>query len=211
MKRILTMLFLLALTISIFSVSAFAADSEPIAPTGSPTITEADGETIAPTDSETVFDEIYNKLLTHSDKILSALAFFASLFLLFAYKKGILPLIRGGLNTLSGAVGSLKEESKRVCEISEKSFTEAKDKLDIAEKALSELTKKLETVESELSKTKDIEVQALDFKLVLQTQSELLYEIFMSSSIPAYLKESVGERMCAMRKVLSESEAECDE
>ena len=195
MKRIITLLFLLTLIISMFSVCAFAAEEE-----------------VAPTpESTTVFEEIYDQVLAHSDKILSALAFLASLFLAFAYKRGFLPLIRGGLNAISNAVGSLKDESERASEISREALAEANDKLAVAEQSLSELTEKLAVFEQELGNTKDMKTKTEEFRLVLETQSELLYEIFMSSSIPTYLKESVGEKMCAMKKALGASEDGCDE
>ena len=78
MKKILNLFLLFAVVISVFSIPVFAAQGE-----------------FAAGESTTVFEEIYDKILIHSDKILSALAFLASLILALLYKKGILPLIRG--------------------------------------------------------------------------------------------------------------------
>ena len=108
-------------------------------------------------------------------------------------------------------MGKLKEESEKASEISAKSFSEAKDKLEITEKALSELTDKLVILENELKDAKDEQTKANDVKLVLETQTELLYEIFMSSSIPLYLKESVGEKINAIKRRLDTEEVSRDD
>ena len=38
----------------------------------------------------------------------------------------------------------------------------------------------------------------------MKAQVDMLYEIFMSSSLPQYQKDSVGEKISSMRKSLSE-------
>ena len=194
MKRILSLLFLLVIAISIFSMPILAAEGED-----------------ALSENTTFFEDAYNQILAHSDKILSALAFLASLFLAFAYRKGILPLIKGGLGALSATVNKLKEETERAGEISEQAIKEAKDKLVLTEEVLAELTEKLNVLEKELVKATEEQSKANDVRLVLQSQTELLYEIFMSSSIPMYLKESVGEKVNAMKKRLADSEVSSDD
>ena len=195
MKKILNLLIILAITLSIFTVTALASDGEAVTESG----------------NATFFEQIYTQALLHSDKILSALAFLGSLLLAFAYKKGILPLIRGGLSAITNAVGTLKEESEKANEISEKALSEAKAKLEATEASLSELCLKLEMLEQELKEAKNEQTKANDVKMVLESQTELLYEIFMSSSIPAYLKESVGEKINAMKKKLNTGEADSNE
>ena len=189
MKKFLTVILSLLVIFSLFTLTAFAAESEEVLGEGS-----------------NIFSEVYEIILRHSDKILSALTLCVSLFLTFAYRKGILPLIKGGLNTLGAAVTKLKEETDKASEISAKTIAEARDKLTIAEEALSNLTEKLEVLEERLAAAMEEQQKASDTKIILESQIDMLYEIFMSSSIPLYQKESVGEKISAMKKRLADSE-----
>lgn len=194
MKKILTLILSILLIFSLLSVTAFAAEA-------------AD----APMTESNVFDEVYKVILRHSDKILSALAFLASLFLAFAYRSGIIPLVKGGLNTLGTAVSKLKEETDRASEISAKTISEAKDKLADTEQTLKALTDKLSLLEEKLGLAIEDKERAADMKIILESQIDMLYEIFMSSSIPLFQKEAVGEKITAMKRRLLGSEADSDE
>ena len=193
MKKILTVTLAVLLILSLTSVSALASDGEEVAA------------------ESNLFYEAYSLILQHSDKILSALAFCASLFLAFAYRSGIIPLIKGGLNTLGTAVNKFKEEAEKANEASTKTLSEAKDKLSDAEKSINELTQKLVTVEERLAEAVEDKKRSEDMKIILESQIDMLYDIFMSSSIPLFQKEAVGERISAMKKKLLTSEAESDE
>ena len=194
MKKILTVTLSFLLVFSLLSVTTFAAE-------------ETGGEI---TESN-VYSEVYNVILRHSDKILSALAFLASLFLALAYRSGIIPLIKGGLNTLGAAVGKLKEETDKASEISAKTISEAKDKLADTEKVLATLTDKLSTLEEKLSYAIEDKERAADMKIIMESQIDMLYDIFMSSSIPLFQKEAVGEKISEMKRKLKASEADSDE
>ena len=193
MKKVLTVTLTLLLIFSLTAVSALASDGQ-----------DASAET-------NVFYEVYSVILQHSDKILSALAFCASLFLAFAYRSGIVPLIRGGLNTLGTAVNKFKEEADKANEASAKTLGEAKDKLCDAEKSITALTEKLGTLEDKLAEAIEDKKRAEDMKIIMESQIDMLYDIFMSSSIPLFQKEAVGEKISAMKKKLLVSEAKSDE
>lgn len=194
MKKILTLILSILLIFSLLSVTAFAAEA------ADASMTESN-----------VFDEVYKLILRHSDKILSALAFLASLFLAFAYRSGIIPLIKGGLNTLGTAVSKLKEETDKASEISAKTISEAKDKLADTEQTLKALTDKLSLLEEKLGLAIEDKERVADMKIILESQIDMLYEIFMSSSIPLFQKEAVGEKITAMKRRLLGSEADSDE
>ena len=179
MKKLLTVTLTILLIFSLMSVFVFANDGQ---------------ETAA---ESNLFSEIYSMLLQHSDKILSALAFCASLFLAFAYRSGIIPLIKGGLNTLGTAVNKFKEE--------------AKDKLCDAEKSITALTEKLGTLEERLAEVVEDKKRAENMQIIMESQIDMLYDIFMSSSLPLFQKEAVGEKISAMKKKLVTSEGESDE
>ena len=38
----------------------------------------------------------------------------------------------------------------------------------------------------------------------MQNQIDMLYEVFISSSLPLYQKEAVGERIAEMKRILNE-------
>ena len=127
MKKFLTLLTLLAVLLSAFSLVAFAE---------SPAATDT-----GVTEERTFFDEVYEFLTENADLILSALAFAGSLALAFAYRRGLIPLLKGGLGTLSGAVDSLKENSKTADGKAREILGYAAEKLDSAEKLISSLPK----------------------------------------------------------------------
>ncbi|MBE6644636.1 MAG: hypothetical protein E7612_04560 [Ruminococcaceae bacterium] len=202
MKKILIFTFILTALICCFSLTAFASEAEESKIVSGGALAENEA---LPTESVTAFEEIYDLVLRHSDKILSALAFVSSLILAFIYRRGVLPLIKGGLQAIGAAVDKLKAETEKASEVSESSIIAAKSKLEETEESMAALTEKLSTLEKELSLLRE-EAKLCDVKPVLESQTELLYEIFMSSSIPAYLKESVGERVAAMKKQLCAKE-----
>ncbi len=193
MKKVLTVTLTVFLIFSLLSVSVLASDGQ-----------EASAES-------NVFADVYSLILQHSDKILSALAFCASLFLAFTYRSGIVPLIKGGLNTLGATVTKLQEEADKASEASVKTLTEAKDKLTDTEKCLSSLSEKLDCVEKRLSEAIEDKKSAEDMKIILESQIDMLYDIFMSSSIPLFQKEAVGEKISAMKKRLLDTEEKSDE
>lgn len=194
MKKFLTLLTVLITLLSAFSLVAFA-------------------ETPDATDSEaaescTFFDEAYEFISENADRILSALAFIGSLALAFAYRRGLIPLLRGGLGTLSGAVDSLKENTEAADSKAREILGCAAEKLDSAERLMAELTEKLSSIEKELQLTKEEERRAADLRVIMSTQIDLLHDIFMSSSLPYYRKEEVGERVAEMKRALTATEEE---
>ena len=193
MKKILKVTLLTFLLISLLSLVAFADDGA------------------AAAEGKNVFEEIWELALRNSDTVLSALAFIASTLLALTYRRGMLPILRGGLNSVNTAVTKLRESAERASESSALAFDTAKEELQAAERSLTELRERLDSFEKELSslaKEKDI---LRDMKCAMETETELLYEIFMSSSIPVYQKEAVGERISEMKKKLGSQEAERDE
>ena len=155
-----------------------------------------------------IFETVYAEALKHSDKILSALAFSASLILALAYKKGLLPLIKGALSALTASVARLNEETESASLAAKRTVEEASAKLESSQMLLESLTERLEAIENELSANAEEQNMRRDIKRVMSAQVDMLYEIFMSSSLPAYQKESVGERISEMKKALTLSDGE---
>lgn len=162
-------------------------------------------ETEEYTESENFFEEIYEEILKHSDKILSALAFVASLLLALTYKKGLLPLVKGALSSLGNSVSRLKEETENATNTADENMRSAVAELQKAEDLIFSLSEKLETLEGELSEAKKERAENGDMRLIMKAQVDMLYEIFMSSSLPLYQKEAVGEKISEMKKALLKS------
>ena len=193
MKKIVTSLLIFLTLFSLLATFCFASETDN-----------------ASEEAGNVFSEIYDMIILHSDKILSALAFLASLVLAFSYRKGMLPLIKGGLNTLSGAVSKLKEETEQVSLISKETTDSALNRISDVSDLLFTLTEKLSALESELNFARQEQAKYSEIKIIMQSQIDMLYEIFMSSSIPLYQKETVGEKINSMRKTLSGLEVKSD-
>ncbi len=203
MKRIITLFFILTLTVCMLAVGASA---EPL----SNTEMTADGEETGrnevretETDTDTnPFESLYSLIYDNADKLLALLAFLGSIILTVAYKRGMLPLIKGGLGALGSAVKALKDEADRASCASSNGVQKAAEKLQRAEEILNLLTERIENLNNELSAAKDERSKYTDITTVLISQIELLYDVFMSSSLPAYQKEAVGERVREMKKLL---------
>ena len=156
--------------------------------------------------SENPFTSLFAAVTEYLPEILGALTFIGSLVLAFLYKKGLLPVVKAALSTLTGIVGEIKEKAEQG-ELTAKAEGEAlAARLTRAEDAL----RALDGSFSELSGIlKEAEGRAFDraaLSAVMTTQIDLLYDIFMSSSIPQFQKELVGESVAKMREALSGNE-----
>lgn len=188
MKKYSLILLTIIFTFVFLSVPAFAAEN-----------VDGAGETV----NGNFFEDIYNEILTHADKILSALAFAASLILAFTYKKGLLPLVKGALSSLGNSVSKLKEETENAKNTADENMKSAVAQLERAEELIFALSERLEALEHELDAAGEERAHNKDMRTIVKTQVDMLYEIFMSSSIPQYQKEAVGEKISEMKKTLA--------
>lgn len=196
MKKFFTIALVLFALIATFSVSCFAYGEEP----SDTSVAEKEE-----TPTENFFGIVYREILENSDRLLAALAFAGSLLVAFAYKKGLLPLIKASLGALSAAVARLKDESEKASAEACDAILSASDKLDSAGEVIDALGKRLESIEKQLKAANDRQKKGESIYSVINTQIDMLYEVFMSSSLPAYQKEAVGERVAEMKRSLAES------
>lgn len=178
------------MTVILFSVVSLTAFAE-------------SAESVSVAESASFFDEAYAFLTENADKIFSALACLSSFALALIYRRSLIPILKGGLGTLSGTVKELREDTEKAESASRDILEAAAVKLEYAEKVISELTEKLSEIESELRVTKEEEKRAADLRLILGMQIDLLHDIFMASSLPYYRKEEVGEKVSEMKKALA--------
>ena len=156
--------------------------------------------------SESVFGAVYEQLVLNADKILSALAFLASLILTFSYKKGLYPIVKATLSRLAGVVNEISERAEGIAESSDENARQIYTKIEESEKILNTLSSTVSELEGELMKLEEKKSSEESFKIILRAQVDMLYEIFMSSSLPQYSKDAVGEKIGAMKAVLSSEE-----
>ena len=198
MKKTIFILVAAALLFSIFAISAFATEAEV-------QDTDLSSDTAADTTEESieanVFDAIFAAVSDYSGEILSAISAVLSGIVIFAYRKGILPLLSGGLSAVESEVKEIEKHSKSQNECTAALTSALSEGLSRANELLNSLEERISNAERTYKSTDEV------FS-VLFTQIELLSEIFLSSSLPAYEKERVAEKISEMKATLPKKTGE---
>ena len=187
MKKLILFTLILTVLLSAFSICVFATDAPE--ENGDSTKTE-----------ENFFEMAFEKAKAHSEKILSAIAAIGSLLLAFTYKKGLLPALKSGIDNLRDSVVKLKKESEAQSESSSSLLITASEHLKNAEDMLTSLSNRLSELEGALKENAESKDEREKFKLILLSQTDMLYDIFMTSSLPQYQKDAVGEKIADMKE-----------
>ena len=151
---------------------------------------------------EGVFDMAYKAIYENADKIFAVLAFLGSLIIAYSYKKGLFPFVEKALAKLSGAVGTLKEETDKASLESQGFIAAISEKLGETEKYIAAFGEKFKTLEEKLEKAEALKGENEKFRAVMLAEVEMFYEIFISSSLPQYQKDRVGEAYTKMKSAL---------
>ena len=195
LKYLISVALMLILTLA-FTVSASAEEGE------------AAGGEIA---EENVFDKIYTEISEYAGEILCAMTFVGSIVLAFAYKKGLLPILKGSLVSIGNAVSKMKDSVSESTEKGAELGKSIENSLNGTMSVLETLTERIDTLEKDLAKRllcEDEKMQEKEaFKIILRAQIDMLYDIFMSSAIPQYQKDAVGEKIARMKGALPEYES----
>ena len=193
----------IACIILVLSMTAITASAEEVL---EETSVIEDGET---GESENFFERVFETAEKFSSEILCALSFTCSLILTFSYKKGLLPTVKSGIGTIGSVVGSMKEHTESYAKHQEEMITIFSERLARAEEMLARFERSIDEI---AAKTEDGSLAANDrasMKALMSAQIDMLYDIFMSSSLPQYQKETVSERLRGMKEVTAgEKEAE---
>ena len=156
--------------------------------------------------TENIFEQIYTLAMENSDKIFSILAFLGTLVVSIGYKSGLIPLLRDALSRLKGEMDVIKADGDK----NNRLFGERLDKTGVAieriEKALDENAKELSRIEWQFESYEELLRERQALKTILEGQMYLLYSIFMSSSLPQYQKDMIGERLEELREELKSYE-----
>ena len=162
--------------------------------------------------TDNFFSKVYEEVAAYASEILCGLTFIGSLTIAFAYKKGLLPLVEKSLLTIGNAVSGIKESAKENAEASSAFSVNIEKQLSILEELLQSLTEKVNSLDKELMESLQNEsesrLEAKELRLVVDAQIDMLYDVFMSSALPQYQKDAVGERIAKMKEAIADNEAE---
>ena len=197
MKKIFIFIFCLITMFVFVCCPVFAASDEEILDTGSYISAEQ-------TESTNIFEQLYLTIYNNSDKLLSLLAFSGSLLLALLYKKGLLPILKNALSSLSSSVLKLKEQTSFYLEKTDSANMEITKRFESAQQLISTLAERIDELDGKLESKEVSQKKDAVQREIMKAQVDMLYEIFMSSSLPQYQKDSVGEKISSMRKSLSE-------
>jgi hypothetical protein len=149
---------------------------------------------------ENIFDSIYSSLESNADKIFSILAFIGTLVVGVGYKSGLLPLLRDALSKLKSSIDRVKADSETMGALTERKMDGICTTLDGISVSVSQIEDRLEDYEY-LMQERD------SMRTILAGQIDMLYAIFMSSGLPQYQKDEIGEKIKEMREELRSYEA----
>lgn len=154
-----------------------------------------------------IFTLIYDSAVAHAAEIFSFLSLIGTVIISYLYKKGLIPSVKSALSTMGTAVGSIKESSDKQCQEQKLSQENINRRLAEFEQAFLKYEKTLREMESRLIAENEVYTQIERSNMLLSSQIDMLYDIFMTSSLPQYQKEATGQRINKMRKELEDYEA----
>ena len=200
-KFLLTICLCLVFALSLFSISIAAQDETANAVTGE-AAAQAEKEDVA---EKNLFLSLYDRICEHLPELFSALSLVGACIIAFCYKRGLLPILRDGI----GAIGSATKEWGRTAE------GYAKESKDICENVndsvhfiglcVEKMQSSLATVESQIDAIKTKKEESEIFRELMRGQVDMLYDIFLCSSLPQFEKERVGKRVEEMKLLLEAS------
>ena len=160
---------------------------------------------------ENVFTTVFLGVKEYATEIFCALTFTGSLLLAYAYKKGLLPLVESTLVSIGNAVSKIKERTEAGEESSLAIASSISNELNKAQDLIKNLTKRVDVMSEAITEVKDGELlknrENQSLCIIVGAQIDMLYDIFMSSALPQYQKDAVGERVAKMKEALAENEA----
>lgn len=202
MKKLLVVLIAVMLFIS---CGVCASASEPDADTVVTEKTENVYENEVPTEEqENPFAAAYNYVSEHADDLFSLLAFIGSLVLALVYKKGLLPQLSTALGNIRSSVKTIGDTAEKTLAGSEGALSDVKSKMELVGSGLDTLCSAVAELDKRLAASEEQANEAKAMKTVMSAQVDMLYSIFMSSALPQYSKDAVGERISEMKAALAE-------
>ena len=202
MKKLLVVLIAVMLFISC-GVAVSAAESADVTEKSDTVY-----ENTAPEAEANPFAEMYEYACEHADNIFSVLAFAGSLLLAFFYKKGLMPALSSALGNLRASVKSISDTAERTLVGNESAYADVKSSIALVGEGVDTLCIAIGDLDKRLTASEEQYDQMEAMKTIISAQVDMLYSIFMSSSLPQYSKDAVGERIAEMRAALAKTGAD---
>ncbi|MBP3401806.1 MAG: hypothetical protein J6K85_01975 [Clostridia bacterium] len=167
---------------------------------------EIAGEVVAEDEEANIFAQIYSVAEENADKIFSALAFIGTLIVGAMYKSGLLPLLSDALGKLRGALDGIKSENERYESIVGAKISDIGNSVKSIEESIGKTNGEIARIESSLATYERALAERECMKIILSSQIDMLYSIFMASSLPQFEKEEIGNKISKMREELNSYE-----
>jgi len=171
----------------------------------------AEGEAAATVETaeENIFSNAYNEITAYAGEILCALTFVGSVILAIAYKKGLIPLLKSSLVSIGNAITKIKESTSENAKKSSEIEKTIESNLNGAKNILNSLSDKVEELDVMLKEkfayVDEAQQERQELKLILDSQIDMLYDIFMASALPQYQKDAVGEKIAKMKEAIAKN------
>lgn len=166
---------------------------------------EANGST---TEEGNPFEALYSFATEHIGEIFSLLSFIAAAVVAFLYNKGLLPALKNSLSTMANILAGVKNATEKSESMSIETKKELLEKLGMAENGLVAVTNSISVLTERLEGLADSKEEQEKMRTIMSAQIDMLYEIFLCSSLPEYQKEAVREKVAAMKEVLCREKQE---
>ncbi len=149
------------------------------------------------------FAVIYSFALEHIGEIFSILSFLGAAVIAFLYKKGLLPALQSSLESMAKMLTGIRETAEKSECVSAEIKQEIATRLSEAEGGIGTIRVSLDNLSSRLDGLSLTSDEHNRMREIMKAQIDMLYEIFLSSSLPEYQKEAIREKMGAMKEVLA--------
>ena len=157
---------------------------------------------------ESVFETLFQRAGELLPEILSLITLSASLVLAFAFKKGLVPLLSNTLAKIGDSVTHIKEKGDENGKIIDTFGEKVSCRIEMLESLISDLSEKLNELAVSLDEAERRAGDREKLTTLINGQIDMLYDVFMSSSLPHYQKEAVGARIAEMREAIKDDEGE---
>lgn len=187
--------------------TSLKTDTEPDVEEGDTDIDDNKGSENT-TEEGNPFEALYNFASEHIGEIFSLLSFVSAAVVAFLYNKGLLPALKNSLSTMANILSGVKNATEKSESVSAETKKELLEKLGMAENGLATVTDSISVLTERLDILTDSKDEQEKMRTIMSAQIDMLYEIFLCSSLPEYQKEAVREKMAAMKEVLCREKQE---
>lgn len=198
MKKLLLILFIATILLTL-SVSAFGAQT-----TSADIVEELDNSEKPEenAEDENVFTTLYSWAVDNAGEIFSLLTLITSTFLAITYKKGLLPRLGGALGKISASVGNIGKSTDDALSSLGEEYERITERISAVSSFCEDIGSQLTTLSLKLDESCETKSELEKMKMILSSQVDMLYDIFLSSALPQFAKEAVAERVNIMRRAL---------